>query len=49
MPFSFSRVRSWDREERSVDMTMKRIELPEEGELLVPDPVGANNLHPDDE
>ena len=30
--------------ERNLDMTMKRIELPEEEDLLVPDPVGAVNL-----
>ena len=30
--------------ERNYDMTMKKIELPDEGQLCVPKPVGALNL-----
>ena len=35
--------------ERSYDMTMKRIVLPEEGDLQVPDPVGATHLDIEEE
>ena len=35
--------------ERSYDMTMKRIVLPEEEDLQVPDPVGATNLEIEEE